>query len=463
MGAEYFRQQLGRTGINLFITIALGFFLITAAQSAEKTKDAALVIYAVQIVGNYQTKTEFILREMKLRPGVMVTPALIREDELHLSSLGIFNRVNITIASDEGRAVALVTVNEPFYYYLYPVLSYDYRRPERMVWGLGGGHYNFRGQAERLSAVGWNGFNRGFYLTHQDPWFHFSGVYGLESYLSWSDRDLLGDDGAEYRRQTWLFGLETRRRLGRKSWLGFNLEYEDQSSPADFYTWTSKDRDRIVVGRLILQEDHRDYRQYPRSGHFFRSSAEANQILGIRHQFYRESLDLRLYQPYRRFVFAERITGVASQGSLPYYRQVRLESWQIRSGSNLGKGGWMTTAINLELRFNIFPVHYFSLPKIPLAGRYLMNLRYSVEGVIFADWGQIHFSKPQDVNVNVNARSASASTSSSKDVVRQNVRAYGGGLQFQLPYIDVAHILVGWRPEFTINQPTYSLGLGVTF
>jgi len=439
-----FPSQIALNIVVLIPTIFILTLLPFSTASAQALKGADPIIYAIKIVGNYQTKTEFILREMKLKPGVSASPALIHEDELHLSSLGIFNRVKISIVSDESRALALVTVNEPFYYYLYPLLSYNLQRPERMVWGMGGGHTNFRGQAERIHAQGWLGFNRGFYLTHQDPWFHFGGVYGLESYLSWSDRDLTGKDGVEYRRQTWLWGLETHRRLGRKSWLGFNFEYEEQSSPADFYTWTNRKYDVTLVGRLILQEDRRDYRLYPADGHFLRTSLELNQIWGTRHQYYRESLDLRLYRSYRRWIIAGRWTGIISQRSLPYYRLARLESWQIRSGSDLGEGGGMNTAVNLEIRFNLFPVRYFSLPGIPLAGRYLMNLRYSVEGVVFTDWGFVQFRSP--------AKSG-----------RQKVRAYGGGLQFQLPYLDMVHILVGWRPEFKINHPTIKLGLGVTF
>ena len=104
----------------------------------------------------------------------------------------------------------------------------------------------------------------------------------------------------------------------------------------------------------------------------------------------------------------------------------------------------MTAAGNLEFRFNILPVRYFSLGSIPLAGPYLVNMRFSIEGVLFLDAGYARYSEEGEV-------------------VDNEMYAWGGGVQFQLPYVQVAHVLVGWSPEQKLGDPSTTVGIGVTF
>ena len=82
------------------------------------------VVYAIKVEGNNVTSDKLILREMMLRPGIVATQELIKRDRLRLESLGLFNRVLVSLVEDEGRAVVLVTVTEPFYIYLFPRLRY---------------------------------------------------------------------------------------------------------------------------------------------------------------------------------------------------------------------------------------------------------------------------------------------------------------------------------------------------
>jgi hypothetical protein len=104
----------------------------------------------------------------------------------------------------------------------------------------------------------------------------------------------------------------------------------------------------------------------------------------------------------------------------------------------------MAIASNLELRMNLISKRYFSLGNVPIAGPYLHNMQFSTEGVIFIDAGLSRFRRDKQDN---------------------DLRfwAWGCGLQFQLPYIETVHFLMGWRPENKWADPSYKASVRVTF
>ncbi len=401
-------------------------------------------IYAIEVVGNKATSTDFILHEMHVRPGMKVTPEMLEADRLHLASMGLFNRVQVKLAADEGRAVVLVIVNEPFFIYPFPILEYDFDDPNRTVYGFGLVHRNIRGWGERGMIAGWIGYNKGFSLSHSDPWFKIKGRYSFSWHLRYSDSDLKTHEGLYERRYRFQVGTVLRRRLARRSYIGLGVDWDINRSLVDYYTLSNGNSDRLIVPRLYYENDKRDYKYYPTRGFLVYLVTEGNYLLEKEHVFFREAVDLRSYMTAGGLILANRLWIEYSQGELPYYRRLTLSRSQVRAGTDYGSGGWFTASVNLEARFNIIPVHYYSFGMIPIAGQYLLNMPFSVEGVVFADRGYARF-EMNELDV------------------KSDIWAWGCGFQFQLPYIETAHVLVGWRPDQPFNKPSFTSKVGVTF
>lgn len=420
--------------------ILLGYSICTLAEELSESPE----VYAIEIVGNKVTSTDFILKEMRVRPGMVVTSEMLESDRLHLASLGLFNRVQVKLASDEGRAVVMVIVNEPFYIYLFPIFEYDFEDSDRTVYGFGLVHRNIRGYGERGSVAGWQGYNKGFSLSHSDPWFRIGGRYGFTWFTGYRDSDLRTHGGLYERRYRFQAGAAVRRRLGRRSSIGLGVDWDVNRSSVDYYTFSDGNQDRLIVPRLDYENDMRDYRYYPANGFLVRVIAEGNYLLEKEHVFFREAVDVRGYKSIGKIIVAQRLWIEYSQGVLPYYRRLTLSRSKVRAGTDYGEGGQATAALNLETRFNIIPVRYYSFGGIPFAGPYLLNMPFSVEGVLFIDLGYARYE-------------------TEGSIVDRDMWAWGCGLQFQLPYIETAHVLIGWRPDQSFNTPSFTSKVGVTF
>lgn len=435
----------------LCLSLILPAFIVLQAKDSTSVIVKNPVIYAITIRGNEVTSEKLILREMLLKPGMIATPNLLERDQLKISSLGLFNRVEIELIEDAGRAVVLVTVTEQLHTYLFPKLNYNLSKPEDYIYGGGAHHNNFRGVGQQLTAMAWTGTERGYYFAHLDPWFGWGKNLSI-SWRGWFEETVIEDTlGVEHKRQALNLGFENRYRLSNVSWVGWGVNWEEQSSHASGYTYTvpksdsSSATDRLLVETLTVQRDSRDYRYYPTKGALLRIVAEANQMVDENHYFLRQSVDFRIYRSVRDVILAGRFWGVASQKDLPSYRRIGLSRNLIRSRSNFKAGGGIAAAINLETRFNLISKRYYSFELFPLVRPYVQNMQFSMEGFFFFDAGFKRFTDPEEVKI----------TSS--------LWAYGFGLQFQLPYVETVHVSTGWAPDLGITQPLLRSGVGVTF
>ena len=423
----------------LLLTLLFSSLLYSAGISAET--DDYPVIYAIKIVGNHVTNEALIKREMKLVPGEAADPELLEIDRNHLLSLGVFNQVELSFVTDLGRAVVLVRVTERFYIYPYPIFQYDPKRPERRVLGLSISHYNFRGNAERLTCAWWDGYERGIYLLHRDPWFSIGGRYGIRTQILFNDSEIISPEGVPYRAITESYLVRARRRLDSYRWLGIEIEWQERASKGQFYTISGSGRDRILNTSLLYEAEKRDYVYYARSGYYFTTTLTASRMIDTTHSYYSEFADFRIYKSLGRVTLALRLSGETTHQQIPWYRQPELSVLDIRSKAPLELKASGFVATNLELRFNIVPVRYFSFPEIPLAGRYLQKMRFSVEGLLFVDRSYLEYRGHQK---------------------NAGFTACGCGLQFQLPYVEVGHAVIGWDPG-TRSRPIFVVGTGVTF
>ena len=400
------------------------------------------VIYAIEVIGNRVTKTNLILREMRLKPGMIATPKAIELDRMNIESLGLFNRVQIRIAEDADRAVLQVQVTEPFYIYPYLLGRYNVTKPDHTVFGMGVYHYNFRGQGQKLNISAWGGYARGLLIYHEDSWYSIAGKYGLNGRIYYSDDEITDPMDQKVRRRLSGIRLSIKRRLGFRHHIELGTGWKVIDSESDDYTLTPGNRDRVWSLQLEHKNDKRDYRYYPRKGFYIFIIAEANRLVDHAHNFFREMIDIRSYGSLSRFTLALRGWGEFGQYTLPFYSWLGVGRSQVRAGEGFSNPRGYVIGSNIELRFNIIKPFYYNLEEVPLAGPYLRDLRFALEGVLFADRG-FYFSH--------------------RSGLRNDFRAIGFGIQAQVPYIKVAHILLGWAPETELGEPSITIRNGVTF
>jgi len=445
--SELQNRPAGDLIIILLLAISVVLIRIGSVPAADSTSDGLElpVIFAITILGNDITSEKFILREMILKPGMIASSEALERDRLKLASLGLFNRVVVEVVEDEGRAVVLVTVTEQWYIYLFPRMRYNLNEPEEYIVGGGAYHRNFRGLGQQLTAMAWTGKERGYYFAHLDPWFG----WGKNLSISWRGRfeesSIIDTLGIEHNRQNFRFGFDNRFRLSDISWIGWGIQWEEQSSNALGFTYSGSRKDRLLVESITLQRDARDYRYYPTKGALLRLVSEFNQMVDENHYFLRQSIDLRLYRSVQNLILAGRFIGVASQKDLPSYRRIGLSHSLVRSRASYKSGGGIILALNIETRFNIIPKRYYSFELFPLVKPYVQNMQFSMEGYLYFDAGCNRLTDPEE------AKMAS------------NFWAYGLGLHFQLPYVETIHFSAGWSPGQPFNEPFLRTGVGVTF
>jgi outer membrane protein assembly factor BamA len=399
------------------------------------------VIFAIIVTGNRLTTEAFILREMRLKPGMLADARRLDADRAHLMSLGLFNRVELKVASDQGRAVVQVEVSESLHLYPFLILNWDPDEPSRRTYGLTLYHNNFRGLGARLGGAVWQGTSRGFTLFHQDPWFSF-GRFGLDAQILYNTGEIRNAADSLMQRDLFALSAVFRQRLGLQSWLDIGANWQTVDASLDSYTLTAGNRDRVFSLNSALSADHRDYCYYPTRGILFRVAAEANLAVDEPHYFYRESIEFRRYRSFRSIIIGWRVMGRFAQQPLPENYNLAVNSELIRGGESYETGRGGLAATNLELRFNLRRMRYYSFTRAPLLGKYLENLKFSVEGVVFGDAGMAF---------------------EYRDGVTKEFRAGGGGLQFQVPFLETVHLLTGWTPQDRLTEPWILVGVGVTY
>src|ERR1043165_8229526 len=112
------------------------------------------VISNVFISGNDITLDEIILREMKLKKGMIFSSASLNEDKENIYGLGLFVHVNIQPKLREQKNVDLyVDVQEKWY--IFPSLFISFTDGDIKKWtaGISTRWQNFRGRNESVSLA----------------------------------------------------------------------------------------------------------------------------------------------------------------------------------------------------------------------------------------------------------------------------------------------------------------------
>lgn len=420
---------------------ALIFYLLVFAASALA---ANKVISRIVLVGNEKTRDYVILREMTSRIGQPVDENKIEVDKNRLMNLNLFNRVEIQQLEMEKGIVLIVVVTERWYIFPFPILFLNEKDWDKISYGAGLIHQNFRGANMQLMGQGWLGFNPGLYTSFANPWIGEKEHFFLKAQLFSHN---MKSKSLQYDRFNQLYqgGLLTfGKNWNYRTYLSLTAAYRRLSvgEPYAETTVSNTGVDHLPSLGLSFRFDTRDFYFYPQKGMrldlYYTHTGFGKSV-----NYAKMGYDLRLYLPlYKKLILAARSAADVGRRHIPVYGKTFLGyDERIRGYFDVRREGDSRAMAGLELRFPILPVRYFSFGDDSPLGAYARNLPFGISGGIFYDAG--------------------ATWLQGQEVDHSTIlRGYGFGLHIHLPYIYVL------RAEYAFNREGHSeviFDIGVYF
>jgi outer membrane protein assembly factor BamA len=423
----------------------LGFIVFVASSGAwaRPGPDSTLTVKDIIIRGNEATKEHVILREMSLKVGDRITGEALERDRDRIYSLQLFNKVLIETIPEGDSATLVVNVFERWYLFPFPIVGFRYRDLNKLYYGAGMVHQNFRGRNEKLYLSFALGYDRWISLTYQNPKLTDDDDIFFRSSISYQHVHNLSVSSGEYQQINFSSNLSLGKRFGLYHTLVGYVNYEvwTVSDAQVGRTVSNSGRDAFISLGGRYTYDSRDIREYPTEGMLLSATALKSGLGESEVNLMYYGYDARGYTLLSdEWSLGARTFGAFTGGGVvPPYRhvffgydeRVRGYFYDVMEGENIVGG-------SVELRFPLLSPRFLELD-IPFPQ--FSVLRYGLYAGFFADAGKIWF------------RSASFSSA-------PWLAGWGGGLHFLLPYSLVV------RTEYALNDKglgQFVLDFGVSF
>ncbi len=400
----------------------------------------------IEIAGNQVTKREIILREMQLRAGMTPTMKLLRADQMRVLRLNLFTRVELVLEQRNEQAVLRVNVTERWYIFPQPYWRFKGDDPQKLIYGLRYLQDNFRGRNETLILDLYNGADKGFQFSHQNPWMRgtpeLSRTVELFQITRESQQKSLQNPALEERHSHAGLRLGKRWTLDLFSEISFNLRLIQGEIPQQLSSGGLLDR--VLETRVWTYYDARDLRTFPRRGFLLSAQYAQGWILNGHRNYQRLFLDARGYIPYNKAALAARMQWLPGWGDVPPYDWIYVtENAPIRS-SHLSDEGNSFYMASLETRLDIYSLRYFTWHRAPFFRRYFRDLGFGLSAEFFVDAGDAYFAGELPGWNSV-------------------MWGYGTGLLVILPYVDVLRMELSWNPDYSWSATRLSVKTEISF
>ncbi len=387
------------------------------------------ILNKIIVLGNKHTESRVILREVQLKPGEVFNDSLMRRSKERIENLWLFNRVEVLPFGSGDSVSVIINVTERWYFFPYPVFDLEDRDWNKITYGFGFAHLNFRGWNEKLQASIHFGNRPGLKFSYYNPWIgdqlHLFGGFYFRT----------------FRKENYLYGFPEHHLL---TVLHFGKYWT-----RDFYTVIKLIRDRVRVDdenkpymvtgkatevnmglRLTTTFDYRDLYAYPSHGWFLRLGIYRMGLFLKNVDYVQYLFDFRKYFYFKPFIFASRLYTLQSYGTAPVYDLVFLGyNERIRGHFSEVYSGKHAMIAAAALRWPIIPVRYFSLGEDNAMSEYVTkDLKFGLNMGIFVESGQVW-----------NRHSAFS--------LRKMITGYGVGLHFLLPYVEVLRLDLAFNEQ----------------
>ena len=413
---------------------ARGQDTLAAPRGLHGFPDSAFIVSHIVFSGNLETKDFVIKREMSIKPGDYITRNLLEYNENRIYSLGLFNRVQISvIPGTDSLAVLNVSVSERWYVFPFPIVGIKDRDWSKWYYGFGIIHNNFRGRGEKIYTTVVFGYDPSFRLTYRNPFLSEDGTDFLELSFGYNKvhnrSPSVQSANPNFDEIHWSGSVTLGKRFALNHTLWLTGGYESIATPdADPPTTFSPDgRDQYPIFSLGYGYDSRDLKEYPNFGSSVRVTATKLGFFGADYDMSRYAVDLRKFVPIAtRLVLGGRgFTDLAAGGPSPSYNRVYFGYGErIRGHFKEVVEGENIMGTSLELRYLLFNPIY---PHIDFLPAEFSIWRFAIAVTAFADAGTVWF----------------RGTPLALD---RFSKGYGGGINFLLPYSIVL------RTEYAFNE-----------
>lgn len=403
----------------------------------DAAPDSTFVVDRILISGNSLTKDFVVLREMTLRPGSVITRRALDYDRDRIYSLGLFTQVELhIIPSAAPKASVLVIVSERWYIYPYPILGIKDRDWEKLFYGAGIIHLNFRGRNEKLIASFVFGYDPGFYVSYRNPFLSEEGIYFFEGRIGSNkvrNRSLLvlpsPDVNFDERHITLSLTLGRRFGIAHTAWFTLGYEYVGITAYYPGSTISPSGEDMFPVIGAGYTYDTRDLQEYPGYGSYLRAAVTKYGVTsGSGHvNIIRYDADGRHFMPLlpNTVLGARVFTNCTAAGPAPSYQRVFFGyNERIRGHFREITEGEDIFGLSAELHYMVVPIRTISVSPLPTE---FGIWKFGIAAALFADAGTIWFrGRPVALD--------------------DFIKGYGVGIHFLLPYSFVL------RAEYALNE-----------
>lgn len=371
--------------IILFGIVTCMVFSQTMIDPSHKGKRISEIV----IMGNNCTRDYVILREMKTKEEDILVPKLLEKDRKRIQSLQIFNRVSMQTFADGKKVKIVIFITEMWYIYPFPIFFINERDWNKISWGAGVEHLNYRGRAEKLFATFWLGYNPTLRVKFITPWFLskrdlFAGLDIDYSHIR--NKHFFTENITEHHIK---IAGTLGRRFGYHMFVSTTIGYEEISMKPQYnYCLISKTgTDKIPCMALNFNWDHRDLKEFPTSGYYLSLAGVKNGYPAVSVNYSRIDIDGRVYIPIlNKTTLALRTASTISFGKIPLYDLIYLGyNERVRGHFKERLEGENRFLFCSSFRFPLIPVRYFDLSSYAE----LQDLKFGISGSIFLDSGYI--------------------------------------------------------------------------
>lgn len=418
----------GRPDIIRPLTLVLFLLLASGGARAQdstrfRASNVLGIVDTIIVAGNAKTESYVILDEMTLKPGSLVTAEAIQFDRNRIYSLGLFTSVDMFYDSLDTQRLVLVEVHERWYIIPIPILGARDGDPDKLFYGAGILHNNFRGRNQKLYGSAVFGFDPAFSFSFIDPLFDRQNNLYVGFSLSTSnvrnrslvESALTGDFDERHFEISGTIGK--RLSLFEAAGMDGGIHYVKTSLYRQGRTASPNGVDVYLYLTAQYAYDSRDLREYATRGTFLQLFYTKNGFGESDVDFSRFGVDARQYIPLRGpLSFALRGHATMLSGTLiPTYARGYFGSGErirgyyktIWEGENLMGG-------TAELRCALFDTRTFLFSSLPLPPEFSV-WRFGMSLALFAETGLAWYRQ---------------------DKLRMEsfVSGFGAGLHFLLPY-----------------------------
>ena len=394
--------------------------------------DSTYYLGNIIIVGNELTKDYIIEQEISLTKGSLITRQKVQYDINRVYSLRLFTKVNIEVVPEFGNIASIVvTVNERWFFYPFPVGGIKDRDLEKIYYGLGLAHNNVGGNNVQVYGAFALGYDPFVSINYTNPFIDYDNKIFLSLrayYTEQRNRSLISLAGAQnFDEQRSGGNISTGKRFSLYTTVSLSAEFLNLhvSNNLAGRTLSPSGRDEFFSLHATYTYDTRDLREYASAGTYTAVSI-SKYGLGEKYVDYqRFGFDLRKYfSVVDNTVLAGRLFGnFAFGGVVPNYGHTFFGyNERIRGYFNTILEGEQIAGSTIEAHYPIVSPRYIRFDFIPF--EQFRDVRYAVNVAVFADAGAT-WMKKNSVSLN-------------------NIYSgYGVGLHFLLAYSAVVRVEFG--------------------